>query len=52
VDIDSLSMRGGQREITGWLIGRGYKPVGRWETEHGDSDGYAEASRKFKAEAK
>jgi hypothetical protein len=29
--IDSLSMRGAQREITGWLIRDGYLPVGRWE---------------------
>jgi hypothetical protein len=32
-DVDSLSLRGAQREITAWLIGLGYAPVGRWETE-------------------
>jgi hypothetical protein len=30
-DIGSLSMRGAQREITGWLIGLGYEPAGRWQ---------------------
>ena len=33
VEVDSLSLRGAQREITGWLIGLGYEPVGRWEAE-------------------
>jgi hypothetical protein len=33
LDVDSLSMRGAQREITGWLIAQGYKPEGRWTTE-------------------
>jgi hypothetical protein len=33
--IDSLSMRGAQREITGWLIKQGYKPDGRWAAEAG-----------------
>jgi hypothetical protein len=30
LEIDSLSMRGAQREITGSLIKQGYKPDGRW----------------------
>jgi hypothetical protein len=33
LEIDSLSMRGAQREITGWLISQGYKPDGRWAAE-------------------
>lgn len=49
MDVSSLSMRGAQREITGWLIDQGYTPVGRWETEANDSGiGAIEASRKFK----
>lgn len=32
VKIDSLSLRGAQREITGYFISKGYKPDGRWET--------------------
>jgi hypothetical protein len=53
LDVDSLSMRGAQREITGHLLKQGYKPVGRWEAEHTGSDGYGglaatETSRKFK----
>lgn len=48
LDVDSLSMRGGQREITGWLLSQGYKPAGRWETEAADSDGTAiETVRRF-----
>jgi hypothetical protein len=31
LEVDSLSMRGAQREITGYFIGEGYAPVGRWE---------------------
>lgn len=45
IPISSLSMRGGQREITGYLLAEGYEAVGRWsaEDEHG-----AETSRKFR----
>ena len=49
--IDSLSMRGAQREITGWLIKQGYKPDGRWVTEE-EADhvdyGPSETWRRFK----
>jgi hypothetical protein len=38
---DSLSMRGAQREITSWLIERGYEPAGRWATEHEGNGGGA-----------
>jgi hypothetical protein len=31
--VDSLSMRGAQREMTGWLIDQGYRPAGRWMEE-------------------
>jgi hypothetical protein len=50
--IDSLSMRGAQREITGWLIRDGYEPVGRWQVEHDDSAMQAaETVRRFKLAA-
>ena len=45
--IDSLSMRGAQREITGYLIEQGYKPDGRWKVEVEDGQG-AESVRRFK----
>lgn len=50
LDVDSLSMRGAQREVTGYLIRQGYAPVGRWETESYDdrADEADETSRKFK----
>jgi hypothetical protein len=44
-------MRGGQREITGWLIKQGYKPDGRWVTEEEADDvdyGPSETWRRFK----
>jgi hypothetical protein len=47
VDVDSLSMRGAQREITGWLIGDGFKAIGRWTVEHSDINGPAETVRRF-----
>ena len=53
--VDSLSMRGAQREMTAELIFHGYKPVGRWETEtFDDHEGIdRETVRRFaKREAK
>lgn len=52
-DVNSRSMRGAQREITGYLIAHGYTPIGDWEAEADSDDGYGgkqtvEASRKFK----
>jgi hypothetical protein len=50
LDIDSLSMRGAMREITGYLIEKGYKPVGRWSNEAMDNNGAAvEVMRRFKS---
>jgi hypothetical protein len=40
-------VRGAQREITGYLIGQGYKPDGRWE----DGGVEGETVRKFKLDA-
>ncbi len=42
LDVDSLSIRGAEREITGWVIRQGFTPVGRWEEE---TDG--EVMRRF-----
>jgi len=47
--VDSLSMRGAQREITGYLIAEGYEPVGRWRDEQVDGNGDGiETARIFK----
>lgn len=51
LDVDSLSMRGAQREITGWLIAHGYEPAGRWQDEVEASrhqDEAPETSRRFR----
>ena len=53
LEVNSLSMRGAQREMTGYLIAHGYTPVGRWEVEADSDNGYGgkdtvETSRKFK----
>jgi hypothetical protein len=37
-DIDSVSMRGAQRETTSWLINWGYEAAGRWQAEALDDD--------------
>lgn len=43
--VDSLSIPGAQREITGYLIGEGYTPIGSWATPDNDAD---ETVRSFK----
>ena len=48
LDVQSLSMRGAQREMTGWLISQGYEPVGRWSRE--DKYGF-ETMRRFRRPA-
>lgn len=56
LDIDALSLRGAEREITGYLISQGYKPAGRWhdarDLDHGKSENWldapAEVMRQFK----
>ncbi len=49
LDVDVFSMRGARREITGYLIGQGYEPPGRWETQRFDAErGSVEAVRNFK----
>jgi len=50
LDVDSLSMRGAQREMTSWMIGQGYEPADRWNTEEEDEPGgeVLESSRTFR----
>jgi len=53
LDVTSRSMRGAQREMTGYFIAHGYTPVGDWEVEADSDNGYGgkevvETSRKFK----
>jgi hypothetical protein len=49
LDVNSRSIRGAEREITGYLIAHGYTPVGDWDAEaDSDNGGTVEASRKFK----
>lgn len=47
-DVESLSMRGAQREVTGDLINQGYKPDGRWVTESVEMDQPIETWRRFR----
>jgi hypothetical protein len=52
-EVNSRSMRGAQREMTGYFIAHGYTPVGVWEIEADRDDGAGgkeavETSRKFK----
>jgi hypothetical protein len=53
LDVNSRSIPGAEREITGYLIAHGYTPMGNWEVQAvGDNgDGGSnpvETSRKFK----
>jgi hypothetical protein len=50
LDVDSLSLRGAQREIAGAPIKDGYEPVGRWEVTT-DDDYVDETVRRFKLAA-
>ena len=43
LDVTALSLRGAEREMTGWFLAQDYKPVGRWQTEHEDQ---GESSRR------
>lgn len=51
LDVDALTMRGAQREITGYLINQGYQPEGRWETELADGEA-SECVRRFRVGSK
>ena len=48
LNVDSLSMRGAQREITGYLIGDGDEPAGRWQVESNGDESDAETVRRFR----
>jgi hypothetical protein len=47
-EVESVSVRGAQREVTGMLVGFGYTPAGRWSDADEDEDGYSEWARSFK----
>lgn len=49
LDVDALSMRGAQREMTGYFIDEGYEPVGDWQVEVDGRDGPAETARRFRS---
>ncbi len=52
LDVQSLSIRGAQREMTGWALRMGYEPVGRWVAEvEPDSGGWGETYRRFRPTA-
>ena len=51
LDINSASMRGGQREVAGYLISLGCKPVARWATTHTWDDEPTETMRRFSVPA-
>ncbi|OBA75422.1 hypothetical protein A5641_25710 [Mycobacterium sp. 1554424.7] len=48
LDVDALSMRGAQREMTGYFIDEGYEPAGEWQVEVNGADGPAETARRFR----
>jgi len=52
LEVDSISMRGAQREMTGFFVNQGYQPIGRWEDETAEEDRggnpFVETVRKFK----
>lgn len=49
-EVESLSMRGAMREVTGYFVRQGYRPAGRWESETDDrgDDLPGEHVRQFK----
>jgi hypothetical protein len=49
LDVDSMIMRGAMREITGYRLANGFRPVGQWAAE--DEDG-TEYVRRFRKAAK
>ncbi len=46
--VESLSLRGAQREVTGWYLEQGYVPVGRWEYATAAAADWAECFRRFR----
>lgn len=47
LDVDALSMRGAQREMTGYFIDQNYEPVDQWQVEVDGPDGPVETVRRF-----
>lgn len=47
LDVDSLSMRGAQREMTGYFIDQGYEPADPWQVEVDSRNGPVETVRRF-----
>lgn len=48
ISVNSLSMRGAEREITAYLISCGYEPAERWQSEAEYNEADVEVSRKFR----
>lgn len=48
LDVDALSMRGAQREMTGYFIDQNYEPVDQWHVEVDGADGPVETVRRFR----
>lgn len=48
LDVDALSMRGAQREMTGYFIDQDYEPVDDWHVEVDGADGPVETVRRFR----
>jgi hypothetical protein len=48
LDVDALSMRGAQREMTGYFIDQNYEPVDQWRVEVDGASGPVETVRTFR----
>ncbi|SPM31485.1 Mycobacterium terramassiliense ORFan, partial [Mycobacterium terramassiliense] len=48
LDVDALSMRGAQREMTGYFIDQSYEPADQWQVEVDGADGPVETVRRFR----
>jgi hypothetical protein len=48
LEVASPSLRGAEREMTGYFISKGYTPAGRWETTAGEHGDAWEVMRTFK----
>ncbi|OBF60929.1 hypothetical protein A5787_18130 [Mycobacterium sp. 852002-50816_SCH5313054-b] len=47
LDVDALSMRGAQREMTGYFIDQNYEPADQWLVEVDSANGPVETVRRF-----
>ncbi len=47
LDVDALSMRGAQREMTGYFIDQNYEPADQWQVEVDGANGPVETVRRF-----